>query len=125
MAHRLSPIVEGAYLEPKEVIRRLRAEFEFVEADAGAGTELVADMIKQFQRMSAPQEIIDWHRAVLGKAIHIVVSDREDFEDDYLAFTAMPGGDPFVSYSSGQHEHAASPLLDRACKVLRYRAELV
>ena len=118
-------MTDGAYLEPTEIVRRLRAEFGFVEADADAGTEVVADMIKQFQRMNAPQEMIDAHRAMLGKAIHVVVSDREDFENDYLAFTAMPGGDPFISYSSSQHEDAAAPLLDRACKMLRYRAELV
>src|SRR4051794_29649398 len=125
VAHRLSPITEGAYLEPQEIVRRLRAEFEFVEADDDAGKEVVADMIKQFQRMKAPQEMIDAHRAMLGKAIRIVVSDREDFEDDYLTFTAMPNGDPFIGYSSGQHEDAAAPLLERACKILRYSAELV
>ena len=125
MAHRLSPITEGAYLEPEEIVRRLRAEFEFVEADADAGTEHVADMLKQFQRMNAPSEIIEAHRAMLGKAIRVVVSDREDFEDDYLTFTAMPNGDPFISYSPGEHEDAAAPLLERACKILRYRAVLV
>ena len=82
-------------------------------------------MIKQFQRMKGPREIIDAHRAMLGKAIRIVVSDREDFEDDYLAFTAMPKDDPFIGYSSGRHEQAAAPLLERACKILRYSAELV
>jgi hypothetical protein len=53
------------------------------------------------------------------------VSDRENFDDDHLAFTAMPNGDPFIGYSSGQHEDAAAPLLQRACTILRYRAELV
>jgi hypothetical protein len=125
MAHRLFPINEAERLEPKEVVRRLRAEFEFVEADPDAGTEVVADMIKQFQRMQVPQEVIDEHRAMLGKAIRIVVSDREDFDDDYLTFTAMPGGYPFIGYSSRQHEDAAAPLLERTCKILRYRAELV
>ena len=82
-------------------------------------------MLLQFQRMNAPPEVIHAHRAMLGKAIHIVVSDREDFDDDYLTFTAMPGGDPFIGYLSRQHEDAAAPLLDRACKILGYRAELV
>jgi len=125
VAHRLFPIIEGDYIEPKEIVRRLRAEFDFVEADADAGTEHVADMLMQFQRMNAPAEIIEAHRAMLGKAIRIVVSDREDFEDDYLRFTAMPNGDPFISYCSRQHESAAAPLLERACKILRYRSELV
>jgi hypothetical protein len=125
VAHRLSPIAKGEYLGPTEIVRRLRAEFEFVEADADAGTEVVADMIKQFQRMKRPQEMIDGYRAMRGKAIRIVVSDRENFDDDYLAFTAMPNGDPFIGCSSGQHEDAAAPLLERACKILQYRAELV
>jgi hypothetical protein len=125
MAHRLLPITDGERLDPPEIVRRLRAEFDFVEADAGAGTDHVARMIEQFRRMNAPPAIIDFHRAALGKAIRIVVSDREDFEDDYFTFTAMPGGDPFVGYSSRRHEEAAAPLLERACKVLGYRAELV
>lgn len=125
MAHRLYPITEGGYLEPQEIVRRLRAEFDFVEADPDAGTEHVVDMIKQFQRMEMPQEVIDEHRAMLGKAISIIVSDREDFEDDYFSFTAMPGGYPFIGYSSLHHEEAAAPLVERACKILRYRAELV
>jgi hypothetical protein len=125
VAHQLSPLNEGEYLEPKEIVRRLRAEFAFVEADADAGNDVLADMLKQFQRMKAPQEIIDAHRAMIGRAVRVVVSDREGFEDDYIAFTAMPNGGPFISYSSGQHEDAAAPLLERVCKILRYRAKLV
>lgn len=125
MAHRLLPITDGGHLDPMEIVQRLRAEFDFVEADASAGTDNVARMIEQFQRMNAPPAIIDAHRAALGRAIRIVVSDREDFGDDYFTFTAIPGGDPFIGYSSRQHEEAAAPLLERACKILRYRAELV
>lgn len=125
MAHRLPPVTEGGYLEPTEIVRRLRSEFNFVEADAGAGTEHVARMLEQFRRMNAPPEVIEAHHAMLGRSIRITVSDRDDFEDDYLAFTATPTGDPFVSYSSGEREDAAAPLLERACKILRYRAELV
>jgi hypothetical protein len=124
MAHRLYPI-EGEPIEPREIVRRLRAEFDFVKADADAGSEVVANMITQFQRMNAPRETIAEHRAMLGSAIHIVVSDRENFGDDYLSFTAMPGGYPFIGYSSREHEDSAAPLLERACKILRYRAELV
>ncbi|HEY7117597.1 MAG TPA: hypothetical protein VH475_13495 [Tepidisphaeraceae bacterium] len=125
MAHRLFPITEGAYLAPKEIVRRLRAEFDFVETDADAGTEHVEGMLAQFQRMNAPPAVIEAHRAALGKAVRIVVSDREDYDDDYLAFTTWPNNDPLVGYSSRQHEGAAAPLLERACKILRYRAELV
>lgn len=122
MAHQLFPSDERGHLEPKEIVRRLRAEFEYVEADADAGTEHVADMINQFKRMNAPAEIIDAHRVMLGKAISVVVSDREDFDDDYLTFTAMPDSDLFIGYSSGRHENEAAPLLERTCRILRYRA---
>jgi hypothetical protein len=125
MAHRLYPIKDGENLEPEEIVRRLRAEFDFVDADREAGMEHVANMLKQFQRMNAPPPIIDAHRAMLGKAIRVIISDREDFEDDYLTFTAMPNEYPFVSYSSRQHEDAAALLLERACKILGYEAELV
>ncbi|MCE9589611.1 MAG: hypothetical protein K8S99_03710 [Planctomycetes bacterium] len=125
MAHRLFPIADGAYLEPKEIVRRLKAEFQFVEADASAGTEVVADMIKQFEKMKAPQAIIDVNRKMLGKAIRVVVSDRSNFINDYICFTAMPGGAPFIGYSSKQHEEAAAPLVERVCMILHYKSVLV
>lgn len=125
MAHRLFPVIEGTYLEPLEIVRRLKAEFDLIEADASAGTEVVADMIKQFQRMNAPPEIIDAHQAMLGTAIRILVSDREDFDNDYLVLIAMPNSPPFISYSSKQHEESANQLLERTCQILRYRAVLV
>jgi hypothetical protein len=82
-------------------------------------------MVKQFQRMNAPPHIIEAHRAMLGNAISVVVSDREDFDEDYLTFTAMPNCNLFIGYSSGQHEASAAPLLERACEILRYRANLL
>ena len=125
MAHRLSPVTDGNYLEPKEIVRRMRAEFNYVQADADAGTEVVADMLKQFERMKAPITIIEAHRAMLGKSISIEVYDREDYEYDYLTFTAMPKNDLLIGYSSLQHEEAAAPLLERVCKILRYQAKLL
>jgi hypothetical protein len=125
MAHKLSPVDEAQYLQPDEVVRRLREEFKFVEADRDAGSKVVADMIKQFERMDAPREIIDAHRAMLGKALRVIVSDRENFDNDYIIFTAMPGSSPFIGYCSRQHEDSATPLLERVCKTLDYRAELM
>lgn len=39
VAHELLPIDEGKFLSPKEVVRRLRAEFDYVDADSEAGTD--------------------------------------------------------------------------------------
>lgn len=125
MAHQLFPIADNEFLEPKEVLRRLRAEFDFVEADADAGTEHVANMLAQFRRMHAPAEIVEAHRAMLGKAIRIVVSDRDNFEDDYLLFTALPNEALFVDYCSRQHQDTATALLERVCRILRYQAKLL
>ena len=125
MAHRLMPEAGGDHLTPTEIVRRLRMEFTFIHADADAGTEHVADMIAQFKRMNAPKEVIDRFQAMLGKSFNVMVSDRDDFEDDYLSFTAMPDEPPFISYCSGPHETAAAPLRLRLCCILRYRAVLV
>ena len=125
MSHRLVPISENEPLEPGEIVRLLRSEFKMVIADSEAGNEHVLGMIRQFERMNAPAEIIEAHRAMLGRAIRIVIADRMDCDLDYVVFTAMAKDYPLVGYSSGKHEHAAAPLLERACKVLKYKALLV
>ena len=124
MAHRLNPIGENPLLEPPEIVRRLRLEFGFVEAYTDVGTDHVLTMIRQFERMKAPTEIIEAHRSMVGRSIRIVVSDRAEFDLDYLVFTAMPNTYPFIGYGSRKHEDAAAPLLERVCKILRYEAVL-
>ena len=125
LAHRLFPITPDAYLEPADIVRRLRAEFDHVEADADEGTSHILGMMEQFRRMNFPQAVIDAHRDMLGKAISITVADRPDFDNDYVRFTAMPATAPLVGYSGAAHEAAAGPLLRRVCGILRYTAELV
>jgi hypothetical protein len=123
MGHRLFPILEGAYLEPEEIAHRLRAEFRFVDADRNAGMSLVERAIREFQKRNVPEELLDDMRRQSLKAIRIIVSDRTRFDEDYLEFTVMPGGPPYVPYRSSRHLAAAAPVLWRVCKVLGYRAE--
>jgi hypothetical protein len=125
LAHRLFPIIAGEYLQPAEIVRRLQAEFDFIDADVDGGTDVILGMIEQFKRMKVPQTVIDEHREMLGKAIRIVVSDREDCGDEYVTFTAMPATGLLIGYHSGQHEDAAAPLLKRVCSALGYYPKLI
>jgi hypothetical protein len=123
MGHRLFPIVEGAYLDPEEIAHRLRAEFRFVDSDRSAGTSVIERAIKEFRKSNAPEELLDAMRRQSLKAIRIIVSDRDGFDEDYLEFTVMPGGPPYVPYRSARHVAAAATVLSKVCKVLGYRAE--
>ena len=123
MGHLLFPIVEGAYLEPEEIAHRLRAEFPFVDADRNAGVDVVERAIREFRKSNAPEAHLDAMRRQSLKAIRIIVSDREGFDEDYLEFTVTPGRPPYVPYHSGRHVAAAAPVLSKVCRVLGYRAE--
>lgn len=125
MAHRLEPLDGSSYLPPSEVVRLLEGEFAVVEADAAAGAEHVAAMIRQFERMRAPAAVIDEHLEMQATAIHLVVADDPHPGDEYLSFAAMPGQGLFVGYSSGQHEETAEPLLERCCRALGYKPHLI
>src|SRR5579871_310996 len=125
MAHRLDPPEAAEALDPAEVVRRLRAEFFHVEADASRGAEHVAAMIRQFERMSVPPSVVEEHRRLLPSAIRIVVADAPDFGDAYLCFTALLGRGFLVGYHSARHEQASAALLERRAKVLGYEITLV
>ena len=121
----MEPPGESPYLPPAEVVRRLAAEFAIVEADAAAGAEHVASMVRQFEQMAAPPEVIEEHRRLQPSAVHMVVADEPDPGEAYLSFAALPGKGLFIGYCSAQHEAAAWPLVERCCRVLGYGPELV
>jgi hypothetical protein len=125
MAHRLEPPEATEPLDPTEVARRLRAEFPHVEADASGGADVVAAMIRQFERMNAPPPVIEEHRRLAPSAIRIVVADAPDFRDAYLCFTALPGRGFLVGYHSARHEQESRVLLERCARVLGYEITLV
>ncbi len=124
MAHRLSPKPGRRHLTPSEVIRRLREEFAIVEADRDAGADHVGDMIAQFLRMHAPQEIIEAHRKAQPEAIRVTVADEPEAEA-FLSFVTMPEAGLFIDYHSSQHEQATEGLLRRCAEALGYEIELI
>jgi len=125
MAHRLVPETECPPLDPGEVVRRLRREFDAVVADREAGVRHIDQMIAQFRRMGLPSEVIEGHRGMREQAIEVIVTDDPASEVAYLKFVAMPGEGLFIGYHSGGHEDAARPLLERCARALGYRIELV
>lgn len=82
MARRLEPLEDFPALASGEIERRLRAAFAHAEAESEAGAEVVASMIRQFERMGAP------HPRLLASIFRFVVA--LNFADAYLSVTAMP-----------------------------------
>ncbi|ADB15123.1 hypothetical protein Psta_0433 [Pirellula staleyi DSM 6068] len=124
MAHRLSPKSGRSYLTPSEVVRRLREEFAIVDTDRDAGADHVGDMIAQFLRMRAPDEIVEAHRKAQPEAVWVTVADEPSGERA-LSFVAMPGEGLFIGYHSGEQERATEGLLRRSAAALGYEIELV
>ena len=125
MAHQMDPPEERAALDPEEIERRLRGKFTYVEADRQAGAEHVAGMIRQFERMPIPDEVIQEHRRLRSSAVRFIIADSPDFGDAYLNFTAIPGHRLFVGYHSAEHERASGPLLRRCAHALGYEITLI
>ena len=124
MAHRLVPKANQRYLSPDEIVRRLEDEFGYVVADREAGADMVGDMIAQFLRMRAPQELIESHRKAQEQAIRLLVAD-EPTTEALLVFVAMPNAGLFIDYHSRQHEVAADGCLHRCASALGYEIKLV
>ena len=124
MSHRLEPIDDQSYLAPSDVVERLREEFGFVEADQDEGDNIVGDTIAKLIELNAPQEIIDQQRAAQSRSISVVITD-ELTADDFLRFTVKPDEGILIGYSSGQHEAAVRPLVERCATALNYRIDLL
>jgi hypothetical protein len=65
MSHRLCPPEGRPFLEPEEVVERLREEFAFCDADRDQGADDVGDMIAKLIELKAPKPIID--AAIAGR----------------------------------------------------------
>src|SRR5687767_7047007 len=107
VAHRLDPPSGQPHLPPAEVVRRLEGEFGFVDADADAGAEHVAGMIRQLERMGCPDSVIEECRQRQVPAVRVTVADSPEFTDEYVSFVAMPDEGLFVGYHSAEHEQRA------------------
>ena len=124
MSHRLCPPIGHSFLEPEEVVERMRDEFAFCNANAEEGADVVGDMIAKLIELKAPQAIIDDAIAGRERAISITVAD-DMASDDYLSFTVRPGEGPLIGYYSAQHEAATRNLLERCASALNYEIYLI
>ena len=124
MAHQLSPRTGRIYLTPSEVVRRLREEFAVVDVDGDAGADHVGDMIAQFLRMRAPEEIVEAHRRAQSEAIQVTIADEPE-GDPSLTFVVMPDDVVFIGYHSLEHEQETEGLLRRCAEALGYEIALI
>jgi hypothetical protein len=124
MAHQLAPRPGRPYLSPREIVRRLREEFAYVEPDREAGADHLGDMIVRFLHAGAPLEIVEKHRRAQEQAVRIVIAD-EPTGDAYLDFVAMPDEGLFIGYESAEHEESARALLRRCAGALGYEIGLI
>jgi hypothetical protein len=124
MAHRLMPHPGQDFLEPEEVIERLKDEFDDVIADREQGADDVGSMIAKFIELKAPQQFIDECLAGQDRSYWVSVADDPTSEDD-ISFIIQPGVGPLIGYRSKQHEDAARPLLERCAAALNYQIVLV
>jgi hypothetical protein len=107
-------------LPVKKVIRRLRDEFDVVDADPDAGQDHVAGMIAAALRFSdslpGKQQRLAWLQSVQNDAVYV------SFGDD-LALVAsccvMPGSELFFDDPDAIHG-PARPLIERAAAALGY-----
>ncbi|RCS40584.1 hypothetical protein DTL42_24750 [Bremerella cremea] len=124
MAHILSPADGASYLDPEEVFRRLREEFDYTAIDRDEGSDVVAAIIAKLVELKAPQEVIDFQVACQDRAIQVKIAE-DAVSEDYLQFTVKPNDGIFIGYVSAEHEAAMRPLVERCARVLGYQIELI
>ena len=124
MSHRLCPPEGRPFLEPEEVVERLREEFAFCDADQDQGADDVGDMIAKLIELKAPKPIIDAAIAGRDRSYSVTVAD-DMASENYLSFIVRPGEGPLIGYHSGQHEEAVRSLLERCARALDYEIFLV
>ncbi|HEY2909830.1 MAG TPA: hypothetical protein VGI99_06265 [Gemmataceae bacterium] len=107
-------------LPVKEVLRRLRDEFDVVDCDPDAGQDHVAGMIHATLRFSdslpGKQEQLAWLQSVQNEAVFI------SFGDDLSLLASCcvkPDSDLFFD-GADEIDGPARPLLERAATALGY-----
>ena len=112
---------EGCNALPvNDVIRRLRDEFDVVDADADAGQDHVAGMIAAVLQVSdsvpGKQERLEWLQSVQNDSVYV------SFGDDLgLVATCCVRPDSELFFDSPDEIHGpARPLLERAATALSY-----
>ena len=119
------------FLEPAEVLRRLRVEFAVVEVDKDAAREMVQQRIDYIeQRLSEGHdpwreydETLERLRSGIDDAHLVYFSDEPDAKAAFLNTLVMPNEPLFFGYESAAQEKAAPKLLRRCAKALGYDLE--
>jgi len=120
MSHRLEPRAGALLLDPNEVARRLRDEFEHCEIDREQGQDHVGDMLAKLIELNAPQAMIDEVSAGRDRSLQVTVAD-DSASEDYLTFIVQPNDGILIGYFSAQHEKATRPILERCARALGYQ----
>ena len=117
---KLFPPEGGDPLPVRDVIRRLRGEFDVVDADPDAGQDHVAAMIAATLGFSdslpSKQERLAWLQSVQNDAVYV------SFGDDLglvASCCVIPGSELFFDSPDEIHGPARS-LVQRAAKALGY-----
>lgn len=107
-------------LSVKEVVRRLRDEFDVVNADPDAGQDHVAGMIAATLRFAdslpGKQERLEWLQSIQNDAVYV------SFGDDLSMMASccvQPESELFFG-SPDEIDGPARPLLERAAVALGY-----
>ncbi len=119
------------FLEPAEVIRRLRAEFAVIEIDKDAAKEMIDHRIAYIEEQLAEghdpsrqyHETLDRLRSGIDDAHLVYISDEPNSKAAFLTTVVMPNEPLFFGYQSAAQEKAAPKLLRRCAKALGYDIE--
>jgi hypothetical protein len=117
---KLYPPEDGEALPVREVLERLRAEFEIVDADADEGQDHVAGMIAATLRFSdaipGKQERVAWLQSVQGAAVFV------SFGDDLGTLASCCVMPDSALFFDGRDElkGVARPIVERAAAALGY-----
>ena len=126
MANHLRPPEGREYLSPKEVVRRAKLAFEYVDASSERGSEMVGDKIVALLRMKSGGHIqvddsyITHIEEVRGQALAIYLAHDQFSEHQFLDTTIVPDEPILIGFSSRQHEDSSKELVVCFAAALEY-----
>jgi hypothetical protein len=120
------------------VVRRVRDEFGYADANREAGADHVGDMIAHYVRVKAryarwknpPPDAAELDgeisrlEGIRQDAIMLTFGDDPASEYAYVSLAILPEEPLFIAYCSRQHEEEASPLVRRIASILSYQVAL-
>jgi hypothetical protein len=126
MGHRLFAKSDVGFLDPREVVNRIKAVFAYVEASEEEGQAHVVSVINQLQAMMKDgtiphdRQYLAHLNRVRGRSIFVYFGDNPGVEEECLSTAVIPGEPLFFDYASEEHQKTARPILERCAIVLGY-----